>query len=166
MTEAGSVERSALPAAVSAPDPLTACLAFLDRIGIAVHLAPVGDDAFLPGLAIRQGMLIVDLRTLRWPGDVLHEAGHIAVTDPEMRPGLDAVASDPAEEMAAIAWSYAAACVIGLDPRALFHDDYAGGGEAILSSFRDGQGIGVPLLGWWGMTGGETTFPAMRRWLR
>jgi len=74
----------------------------------------------------------------------------------------------------AIAWSYAAALHLGIDPALLFHDEYKGGGPAILEAFTGGSGFGVPMLQWVGLThdaararaeGGEP-YPHMRRWLR
>jgi hypothetical protein len=116
---------------------------------------------------------VLDCSQRYWSGDLLHEAGHIAVTDPQRRPSLSVVASDAAEEMAAIAWSYAAAVAIGIDPRIVFHaDGYRGGSAAILNAFEQRNHFGVPLLQYWGMTtddrgaAEDCRYPAMRRWLR
>ena len=38
--------------------------------------------AILPGLAIEHGAILVDEQRLSHPGDILHEAGHLAVADP------------------------------------------------------------------------------------
>lgn len=144
-------------------DPLTDRLAaFLAGIGIRVTRA-AGFETFLPGLAVRDGGLLVDPARLRWPGDLLHDGGHIAVTDPAVRPALSAVSQDPAEEMAALAWSYAAAVHLGMPARTLFHDGYKAGGESLANAFLAGHGPGVPMLQWWGMT---RDYPAMLRWLR
>ena len=84
-------------------------------------------------------------------------------------------ASDGGEEMASIAWSYAAAIHLGIEPAVVFHPDgYRGGSAAILDNFTHGRYFGVPLLQWFGMTfepnqaetGGGEAFPAMRRWIR
>ena len=149
-------------------------LAFLARIGIAVALEPVGEDSFLPAMRLRAGALVVDPERLRWPGDLLHEAGHIAVTDPALRPTLDEASNDPGEEMAAIAWSWAAAIEIGLGPAIVFHAEGYGGGGALAENFARGQYVGVPMLAWFGMTAephragedGREPFPKMARWLR
>lgn len=157
-------------------DPVTArIIAFLDRIGIAVVTEGLDEDTLLPAMTVRNGALVIDPARLTWPGDLLHEAGHIAVTDPELRATLCEVPSDPAEEMAAIAWSYAAAVKIGVDPRIVFHDDgYRGGGGYLADAFADGGGPGVPILQWHGMTvdksgaekQGVAPFPHLLRWLR
>jgi hypothetical protein len=150
-------------------------LAFLDRIGIAVLPEAIPGDTFLPAMAIRDGSLIVDVDRLIHAGDLLHEAGHIAVTDPALRPTLNAVSPDGGEEMAAIAWSYAAALEIGMDPRIVFHDDgYKGGGAHLAAQFAAGHYLALPLLQWFGMAldaeraaaDGVAPYPQMRRWLR
>ena len=150
-------------------------LDFLERAGIKVELEPLEAETFLPGLTIREGALVVDLARLAWPGDLLHEAGHIAVTDPEERRSLNGVRDDPGEEMAAIAWSYAAAVAIGLDPAILFHEGgYRGGGRALVENFAEGRDVGVPMLEYFGMTAGRAQtaapgtrpYPHMERWLR
>lgn len=157
-------------------DETRAILGFLDRVGIAVMLEPLAEaETFLPAMRVRGGALVVDPARLEWPGDLLHEAGHIAVTDPALRPSLDAVSHDPGEEMAAIAWSYAASLEIGLDPAILFHlQGYRGGAQAMIDNFTAGRDVGVPMLAWFGMTAekhragtdGMQPYPAMTRWLR
>jgi len=91
------------------PDTRT-ILAFLERIGIPVVIEPIVGDTFLPAMTVRGGALVIDPARLTWPGDLLHEAGHIAVTDPALRPTLNAVSDSPAEEMSAIAWSWVRIC--------------------------------------------------------
>lgn len=158
------------------PSPLVATItAFLDRIGIPVIVEPVAPGSLLPGVTVRRGALVFDPETIPYPGDLLHEAGHIAVTDPAIRTTLDDIPSNPAEEMSAIAWSYAAALEIGIDPAVVFHaDGYRGGGAYLIPALQGGNGPGVPLLAWFGMTAeplraeerGIAPFPAMTRWLR
>ena len=61
--------------------------------------------------------------------------------------------ADPGDEMAAIAWSVAAAhaCDIPLDT--LFMDEgYRGGAAALRTAFRGDGNIGVPMLAFFGMT--------------
>jgi hypothetical protein len=156
-------------------DPLLAQIAdFLVGIGIPVRHCVLDGPSFLPGLTVSQGRLLVDPERLEWPSDLLHEAGHIAVTAPEDRPMLTVVSDDPGEEMAAIAWSYAAAVEIGLDARVLFHDGYKGGGASLAENFTAGRNVGVPMLQWFGMTQdartagaeGVAPYPHMQRWLR
>jgi hypothetical protein len=147
---------------------------FLESIGIPVEIGPIAHETFLPGIAIRNGGLTLDPGQHHWPGDLLHEAGHIAVTAPELRAGLGEIAPDGGAEMAAIAWSYAAGMAIGIAPTAIFHDaGYRGGGAAYADAFASGRYFGVPLLQYWEMTTephwqspGRSIYPAMDRWLR
>jgi hypothetical protein len=145
--------------------------AFLREIGIPVSAADL-PDSFLPGLAIDGGGLLVDEPRLEYPGDLLHEAGHIAMAPPAVRtamsgslddvPGLDTATL----EWAAIPWSYAAALEIGIDPAVVFHDGgYHGHSAGLLSNFRIGVPIGVHLLVDAGMTTPEA-YPKMQLWLR
>jgi hypothetical protein len=162
--------------ATTIDDPVTArIVAFLTEIGIPVETATLEGDSFLPAMTVRNGGLVFDPARLEWPGDLLHEAGHIAVTDPALRPMLSEVRSDPAEEMSAIGWSYAAALAIGLDPAIVFHEaGYKGGSESILENFGLGQYFSVPMLEYYGMTltkkvaaeRGMAPYPHMLSWLR
>ncbi len=147
-------------------EPTTQIIAFLRDIGIPVIETTLPADTFLPAMTVRRGQLLVDRTRLAWPGDLLHEAGHIAVTDPEARATLEAFDGGPGEEMAAICWSYAAAHAIGLDPAVVFHEaGYNGGGAWLVEAFAKGSYVGLPLLAWYGLTCAET-YPAMDRWLR
>lgn len=140
--------------------------AFLATIGIAVEVAPLAGPSLVPGLAVHRGVVQVDPGGQAFPGDLLHEAGHIAVAHPDLRATLHEVGDDPGEEMAAIAWSVAAARACGISLEVLFHPEgYKGGADSMIAAFDGGGGPGVPLLGWYGMTG-EAGFPAMSRWLR
>jgi len=156
-------------------NPLTERLAgFVREMGIDVRAAALPADTFLPGLDIRDGAIIVDEERLAHPGDLLHEAGHIAVTDPAER-NAPALSPTPGDEMATLAWSYAALTHLALSPEIVFHPDgYKGGSQALIDAFaRDGN-LGVPLLQYYGMTAetrraaerGVPPFPHMLRWLR
>lgn len=145
---------------------------FLRGIGISVQEADLGDaEPFLPGIALRQGVLVFDPERLTWPGDLLHEAAHIAIAPPEARgqmgddvaaPGLDM----DAIEKAAVPWSYAAALHIGIDPALVFHaGGYRGKSEGLLRTFGFGVYPGVNLLVDAGMTTAQD-YPRMRHWLR
>ena len=164
---------AAIPACEAA---LTArIVAFLTGIGLAVREREIVEPTVLPGIAVEHGALLFDPARLRFPCDLLHEAGHLAVVPPQRRAAMHGnVGSDPAEEMMAIAWSYAAALHIGIDPVLLFHNEYKGGGPAILAAFTSDGGFGVPMLQWVGMAldakraraKGSVPYPHMRRWLR
>ncbi len=149
-------------------------VAFLDEIGIATTFAAVPGRSVLPGLAVHDGVIAIDRERLSFPGDLLHEAGHLAVMAPRTRDGssgrLNAVR---AEELAAIAWSYAAAVHLAIDAAVVFHEGgYRGGGANLCENFTNGYYIGVPVLEWLGMTAdakraaelGVAPYPAMLRW--
>lgn len=157
-------------------DAVTATMVtFIRSIGLEVEIGEVTEETFVPGITLRQGRLAVDLDRLKYPGDLLHEAGHLAVATPERRATLSDVGDRPAEEMMAIAWSYAAALHLGLDPAIVFHAaGYRGGSESLLENFRTGHYLAVPMLEWTGMAYGPrraeqegvAPYPAMRLWLR
>ena len=157
-------------------DPLTGRLAaFVTSVGLRVEPASL-PHSFLPGVAIRNGKLLIDEPRLKWPGDILHEAGHLALAPPAERPLMeDDAGDDGGFEMAAIAWSYAAALYLGIDPAVVFHSGgYKGWSPAILENFSQGRYVGVPILVWLGMALDPTKppshqappFPHMLKWLR
>ncbi len=148
---------------------------FLRGAGFKVEGAALTEPTFLPGVEIRYGGLVVDEILLLYPGDLLHEAGHIAVCDPAQRDAPRFSSQDGGEEMAAIAWSHAAARAIGLETSVVFHSGgYRGGGPSLAENFDAGRWIGHPLLRCWGMTldAGEAAdrglepYPHMLRWMR
>lgn len=151
--------------------PTARIVAFLREIGLDAAPAELGDDCFLPGIAVERGALRYDEARLTWPGDLLHEAAHVAVAPPEARarmtgdvavPGLDMARL----EVAAVPWSYAAALHIGIDPALVFHaGGYRGRSEGLLRTFAVGVYPGVNLLVEAGMTTGDA-YPRMLRWLR
>ena len=101
-------------------NPLTAKLAaFIRSIGIDVQPATLDEPTLFPGLDNAYGAVLVDEKRLIYPGVMLHEAGHVALTDPalRMRPKLDPT---DGEELGAIAWEYAASRYLGLAPEVVF----------------------------------------------
>lgn len=156
-------------------DPVTAQLVdFVRGLGIPVQVTDLAEDTFLPGLDIRDGALLIDPDRLQYPGDILHEAGHIAVAD-EPRRLAQKLKPTKGEEMAAIAWSFAAARHLGLPGEIVFHAaGYQGGSDNMVEAFTDGRGPGIPLLAWMGLTAephraaetGLAAYPDMHRWIR
>jgi len=154
---------------------VTAILTFLTQIGIRFELVELPQATFLPGLDLRNGVLLIDEARLRYPGDILHEAGHLAIVPAQRRITVNHDAgADGGEEMAAIAWSYAAALYLQIEPKVVFHGHgYRGGAQAILENFAQGRYFGVPVLQWLGMTmDGKTAkehgipaYPQMSRWV-
>ena len=176
-------------------ETLTPILAFLDEIGVPCAPGAVSEASFLPGVAIVEGALVYDAGQISAPGDLLHEAGHLAAVPERWRPAMtdnvDAslAALIKAEPDAAafthtdlfpIAWSWAAALHIGVDPACIFEaGGYGaqGGGEtaALDRQLRNGLFLGIPMLADAGLCAapppfGDGTdpapFPAMKRWLR
>ena len=60
-------------------------ISFLIEIGLEVRKGEIQQTTFLPGIAMDCGALIVDESKLLYPGDLLHEAGHLAVIPAERR---------------------------------------------------------------------------------
>jgi hypothetical protein len=153
----------------------TLIIDWLQHIGLTVRLAPLAADTFLPGVTLEPGGLIVDPDRLLYPGDLLHEAGHLATMLPEQRASTGSNAgSDMGDEIAAQTWSYAAAVHLGIPPETVFHPTgYKGSAETLIQTYRDGK-AGVPLLQWMGLTldpkraatASIPPYPYMIRWLR
>jgi hypothetical protein len=151
-------------------------IAFLRTIGMEIkEISLLKEHCFLSGLQIKEGTICIDKEKLLYPGDLLHEAGHLAVIPAAERslqdgPAIGKRADAPAEEMMAIAWSYAACVHLDIDPTFVFHDTgYQHGGSSLVENFREGRYIGVPVLEWLGMTttkGEGPLYPAMIKWLR
>lgn len=153
---------------------------FLTEIGIPTVSAKLDEETFLPGIAVKNGGLLVDEEKLAFPGDLLHEAGHLAVAPADLRgelsdevvlPGINA----DVLEAQAIAWSYAACVHLEIDPRVVFHEGgYKGKAESLLFGFSLGMFVGLNGLEANKMTFSERTahetgvlpFPAMQKWLR
>ena len=126
--------------------------AFLAEIGLPVEIGEIDHPTFLPGIHADCGVLRVDPAKLSFPGDLLHEAGHLALLTGERRSQVTGDAGDSGgEEVGAIAWSYAAAVYLQLDPGVVFHEHgYHGGSQSMLENFAAGHYIGVPMLQWLG----------------
>jgi hypothetical protein len=150
---------------------------FVTSIGLEVVKRPIDQKTFLPGLLLENGQIIVDCDRLLYPGDILHEAGHLAAYGPETRKTI----SDPLPEymsggfeMMALAWSYAACVYLGLDPSVVFHSGgYKGEGDHLQQVFAGGSYIGLPMLQYRGLAydkkiaaeNNALPYPNMIRWL-
>lgn len=154
-------------------------LTFLNEIGIAVVEKEL-HDTFLPGLSLGPGCIYVDFERLLYPGDLLHEAGHLAVTTPAERKVAGTEQQSPdwpsgGEEIGTLLWSFAAAQHLQLPLEFVFHaNGYKNGSDMLMDNFRKGNYIGLPFLEWAGMTlseakaatEGKKAFPYMQNWLR
>ncbi|MCX7033083.1 MAG: hypothetical protein NT046_03815 [Arenimonas sp.] len=161
-------------------EPTGPIVEFLRGIGLVVREGEVPDDTFLPGVRIASGALVFDPQRLTWPGDLLHEAGHLAMTPAAARGALcDDLAGQEADahagEAEATAWAYAAIVALGLDASVLFHPGgYHGQSESLIATFGMGVYPGCRGLSESGMTltgaaareQGVPPYPHMQRWLR
>ncbi len=150
-------------------------IAFIRSIGIEIAPGMVPTNSFLPGVEIVNGQLVYDENILEYPGDLLHEAGHIALVPEVHRQKLSGNVAeheftDNGEEIGVMLWTYAACRSVGLPPEIVFHSKgYKGQSSWLLEMYGSGNYIGLPLLQWMGMCsrGDEVTpFPHMIRWLR
>lgn len=129
----------------------------------------------MPGIWVEEGAIVVDSESLLYPGDLLHEAGHLAVPPGRRGNASGNIALDAGEEMAAQSWSYAAALAADIPLHILFHDNgYRGSGPWLREHFSQEGMLGVPLLVWYGMTitpdpnvsDNAVIFPKLSTWLR
>ena len=148
---------------------------FIRSIGIEVHEAPMRRRTLVPGIDIVGGALVVDAAALCQPADLLHEAAHIALTRPDRRDALDGtISSSPAEELSAIAWTWAAAVHLGIAPHEVFHDEViSGNGPTLRENFSAARYVGVPMLEYLGLTvekrspeRAAVVYPGMIAWVR
>jgi hypothetical protein len=160
--------------------PTARIVDFLCGIGIEVIESELGGDTFLPGLRLDAGRLLMDPERLTYPGDLLHEGGHVAVAPAWARPSLTGSVDVPGLDMdllekAVVPWSYAAALAIGIAPAVVFHEGgYRGKSEGLLRTFAVGVYPGANLLIQAGMclspseaaATGAQPYPHMLRWLR
>jgi len=160
-------------------DEVKKVIFFLKKIGIDIVEKELG-ETFLPGLELGPNCIYIDYSKLLYPGDILHEAGHLAVTLPAERKlvGTVEISKDwptQGEEIAALLWSYAALNHLKLSPEFVFHPNgYKGSSEWFISNFTSGNYMGLPLLEWMGLCLGKEKaekeqkkpFPAMQKWIR
>ena len=149
---------------------------FIRSIGIGVNEGAMTRETLVPGMDIVRGTLLVDETMMCKPADLLHEAAHIALTVPSARNLLHGTAgTSPAEEVSAIAWTWAASRYLDIDPAEVFHlDVVSGNGPTLLENFLERRYVGVPMLQYWGLTTepknaaarGVDPYPHMLRWLR
>lgn len=172
------------------PDTLAPIVAFLRTLGFTVEFGQGAAGGFLPGVNIHAGAIHIDPDTLVSPGDLLHEAGHMAVLPRRLHSRLgrdleaDAIAAVAAEagagipadltlatplqsgELMAQAWSYAAALHLALPPECVFfpgsyHVDTYEGIHPMQRWLEAGSHHGALGLARVGMSGYSGIFAAM-----
>jgi hypothetical protein len=152
-----------------------AAIDFVQSIGISVSTVAAEtnrDGSFLPHVRVVNGALEVVLKDV-FPGDILHEAGHLAVLPAKFRPlasgnleqvnlamgvyldanptGLAQWPEDPvcrailqSSEAEATAWQFAAAQAIGLPEHWLFPDgSYDGDAATVLRRLKANEYLGI-----------------------
>jgi hypothetical protein len=153
---------------------------FLKEIGIEIIEKKLDDTTFLPGLALGSNCLYIDYEKLKYPGDILHEAGHLAVTTPLERNqiGTNEMAKDwptQGEEIAAMLWSFAACNYLEFPLDFVFHaGGYKDSSNWMIDNFSSGNYIGLPFLEWTQMAlstekailQNKPAFPKMLKWMR
>jgi hypothetical protein len=157
-------------------ETLRRIVGFIGSIGIEVNEGTMTRETLVPGIDVVRGTLLIDEATMCKPADLLHEAAHIALTVPARRNALDGTAdTSAAEEISAIAWTWAASRFLDIDPAETFHIDViSGNGPTLLENFLERRYVGVPMLQYWGLTveaknaasKGIDPYPHMLRWLR
>lgn len=146
-------------------------VSFLRALGLSVVEVP-GVSGFLPHVAVVNGALHVDVLNVL-PGDLLHEAGHLALMPSRYRSKAhgqlgaafkamlshldehpDGLSSYPecrccravlqASDPEATAWQYAAACAIGLPDDLLFPANAFGGtAHEVLFALNQNTYLGI-----------------------
>ena len=157
-------------------DPIISqIIQFIKGIGINVRTTQLETETFLPGVLIENGELLIDFEKLKYPGDLLHEAGHIALEESEKRINLSGDAGGGGEslEIGVLLWTYAAARHLEIKPEIVFHENgYKGQAKWLIENFEQGSYIGLPLLQWMGLSAKDSDdpekegFPNMIRWTR
>lgn len=151
---------------------------FLLSLGLRIDFAPLEAPTFLPGVRITQGGLTIDEAQLLYPGDVLHEAGHLLTLPADIRQDMDGDLPDTdlhrGGELMALAWSYAVCLHLDMPPQVVFHEHgYKSGGAHLVAEFAAGRAIGLPMLQYYGMSfderqaalRGVPPFPHMVHWV-
>ena len=165
------------PPAVPEIPWLAKVVKFLNDIGIETRAATLPADCFLPGVEISAGGLKFDVSQLFAASDLLHEAGHLAVSPKVFRAQLGGQLNAEQQllhggEIEAIAWSFAAAQHLGMPLEELFHrDGYRGNAAGLALNFSVGVYPGVNGLIGAGLAiaaplGAANSYPKLIKWLR
>lgn len=153
---------------------------FIESLGISIIPRKLDAPTFLPGLELGPNCIYVDAEKFLYPGDLLHEAGHLAVTTAAQRHAVGSETLElpwptDGEEIGTVLWSYAAARHLGIPLDIVFHSNgYKNDSAWLIDNFQQGNYIGLPLLQWMGLCFDEQQaplhqvlpFPSMRKWLR
>jgi|JI7StandDraft_1071085.scaffolds.fasta_scaffold30551_2 hypothetical protein len=151
---------------------------FIVSVGIQVRKAQLPEGLPIPGISVENGVLLVDEDNLLYPGDLLYQAGRIAIL-PENERNLYMGKDDPDKEkeategMVAMCWSWAALTHLQLSPEIVFHNNgYKGQSQQIIHGYQSGANMGLPMLQLYDMAyephqaiaRGLNPFPFMYKW--
>lgn len=154
---------------------------FIRKIGLRVKQSQIPEKTFVPGIHIEKGVILYDEARLKFPGDLLHEAGHLALMEPEKRgtasgdlePGDGKKLNSDSLEVGVILWTWAALKYLKLDPEVVFHQEgYRGASDWYIEMFSSGNYTGLPLLQWMELCKRDDDnieaqpFPHMLKWVR
>lgn len=161
-------------------EPTNKIADFLTLIGVEIVPEKLDEECFLPGILVKNGRLLVDETRLEYPGDLLHEAGHLALAPAGVRPDLSGEVVIPDIDINMVeayvtAWAFAAVVHLGLEPQILLHQGgYKGKSESLIFTFSLGVYPGANGLENFGMTTfgenarqlGVAPYPNMLKWMR
>lgn len=153
---------------------------FVESLGISIIPKKLSSQTFLPGLDLGPNCIYVDADQFLYPGDLLHEAGHLAVTTAAQRAAVGSDALElpwptDGEEIATVLWSYAAAVHLNIPLEVVFHEHgYKNESAWLINNFEQGNFVGLPLLQWMGLCFDAVQaplhqtqpFPYMQKWVR
>jgi hypothetical protein len=151
--------------------PLRRVVRWLRTVGLRAEEGTRYTLPFARGIWLEDGELIYDPCEAH-PGDMLHEAGHLAVLPADARLAAqgdaDEVSGFHDNDSEAIAWSYAAALACGVDPWLVFESGFTSreDAEEAFRLLRSGRHDGIAKLVEADFLSDAKEFPKLRRWLR
>lgn len=156
-----------------------AMINFIVSVGIEVRKTKLPEGLPIPGIGVENGVLLVDEGNLLYPGDLLYQAGRIAIlleNERSLYMGKDDPNKDKeaTEGMVAMCWAWAALTHLQLSPEVVFHNNgYKGQSLQIIHGYQSGAYMGLPMLQLYDMAydpqqaniKGLNPFPYMYKWI-
>ena len=149
---------------------------FIEDIGIKIEAQTIDEDTFIPGILVKDGAIFYDTKKLAHPGDLIHEAGHVALIPASERHTANGNIEEDLPmgerlEIGVILWSFAALTHLDMDMEVVFHKDgYNGDSRWHIENFKNKNYVGLPPLQWMGLCRRDdeegAKFPAVIKWLR
>lgn len=152
---------------------------FVTSIGISVKQTILEDGLPIPGISVQNGEMLIDEERLSYPGDILYQAGRIAILPMEERNeyvGKDhpEYMTEATQGMMAMCWAWAALTHLQIAPEVVFHNGgYKGQSMQIIHGYQSGSYMGLPMLQLYEMAyeqhqayaKGLNPFPYMYKWV-